>query len=66
MRLNYVINSTFFYLFDLIKANQINHAKNLKEKQDLKNALMITQDTAVIQILLDLFLLIKKVFTTSD
>ncbi len=32
----------------------------LKDRQDLKNSLMITQDTAVIQIVLDLFLLIKQ------
>ena len=41
--------------------NQFNCAKALKDKQDLKNSLVAAQDMAVIQILLDLFMLIKKV-----
>lgn len=43
------------------KANQYNQGKALRDRQDLKNSLVAAQDTAVIQILLDLFLLIKSV-----
>ena len=32
----------------------------LRDRQELKTSLIVTQDTAVIQILLDIFLLIKK------
>jgi hypothetical protein len=35
--------------------------KALKDRQELKNSLIAAQDTAVIQILLDLILLVKKV-----
>lgn len=33
----------------------------IKDRQDLKNSLIAAQDVAVIQVLLDLFLLIKDV-----
>jgi hypothetical protein len=44
-----------------IKGNQYNQGKIIKDRQDLKNSLIATQDIAVIQVLLDLFLLIKNV-----
>lgn len=46
----------------IILGNQFNQVKALKDRQELKNSLVAAQDTAVIQILLDLLLLIKKVF----
>ena len=42
------------------KLNQFNQAKTLKDRQELKNSLISAQDTACIQILLDLLLIIKK------
>ena len=42
------------------KANQFNQVKTLKDRQELKNSLISAQDTACIQILLDLLLIIKK------
>lgn len=42
------------------KVNQMNQLRALKDRQELKNSLIAAQDTAVIQILLDLFLLIKQ------
>lgn len=48
-------------IFLCFKGNQYNQGKIIKDRQDLKNSLIATQDIAVIQVLLDLFLLIKNV-----
>lgn len=52
----------FLIILKIILVNQINQVRSLKDRQELKNSLIVAQDTAVIQVLLDLYLLIKKVF----
>jgi integrator complex subunit 2 len=37
-----------------------NQMRLIKDRQELRNSLIVTQDTAIIQLLLDIFLLIKK------
>jgi hypothetical protein len=49
-------NSIQFQLVD-----HLTQMKSLKDRQELKSSLIATQDTAVIQILLDIFIEIKKV-----
>jgi integrator complex subunit 2 len=44
----------------LFKANPYSVIKTIKDRQELKNSLIAAQDTGVIQILLDLYLLIEK------
>ena len=55
------ISSLYISLLSaFIKVNQFNQLKTLKDRQELKNSLIDAQDITVIQILLDLYLLIKK------
>ena len=42
----------------LFKANPYSVIKTIKDRQELKNSLIAAQDTGVIQILLDLYLLV--------